>query len=253
MNFFFGFNNKIFRTKLTIPKFQNRNKKITTYDLYQAYIQQNKWIIDKINKKDEDNDFFLINHHDSCNEKIYFLADKNQVKDNSINQLMSYNNFTNTSPDYRCNLQVSINNGGFSSYQSDYPYSMTTKNGNIMSSCSSLTNKDADENYVILKNIFHQPIKEKFNVFFINVVTNKIIKKIDAYTNFSNIFKLEKELINSNIYLFTDKYIGIPIFLSIRDNHLSFEHTHPPHTFIMGKNQFKIISKVKNEFRKIIS
>ena len=39
--------------------------------------------------------------------------------------------------------------GGFSSYQSEYPFSMTTKKGSILSPLSSLCNKNADENIII--------------------------------------------------------------------------------------------------------
>jgi len=252
MNFFFGFKHKKFNTSLTIPKFQNRKKKISNYKLYQYYIDENKWKISEVIDSSYD-DFYLINQDKTSNEKVYFLADEQQINKGSKNKLINYNNFTDTTPEYRSNLQVSIKNGGFSSYQSDYPFTMTNKNGSIMSSCSSVSNIDADENYIIFKNIFHLPIREKFNIFFINIVSKKVLKSEVVYTNFSNILSLDKELINPNVYLFSDRFIGIPMFLSIKNNHLSFEHTHPPHSFIMGKNQFKIIAKVKNELRKIIN
>ena len=37
---------------------------------------------------------------------------------------------------------------------------MTTKKGTILSSISSIANTDADKNYVLIKNIFEQPIEE---------------------------------------------------------------------------------------------
>ena len=45
------------------------------------------------------------------------------------------------------------------------------------------------------------------------------------------------------IFLVTDKYLGIPMYISVKNNHLSFEHTHPPHEYILSKNKF---SKVSN-------
>ena len=38
-----------------------------------------------------------------------------------------------------------------SSYQSDYPYSMTTRNGNIVSPIFNLLNKKADQNLLYLE------------------------------------------------------------------------------------------------------
>ena len=46
--------------------------------------------------------------------------------------------------------------------------------------------------------------------------------------------------------------IGIPIFCSIKNKHISLEHTHPPHTYIMSEDKFKIVSELKKEFSEII-
>ena len=253
MNFFFGFKYKNFSSKLTIPKFQNRKEFVAKYKLYQANIYQNKWLIEELDGSVNQEYFYTLDSELVDNRKIYLLANDNQVKKSVEHELLNYNSFTNTSPEYRANLQVSIMGGGFSSYQSDYPFSMTTKKGSIVSSCSSLTNKNADQNYIIFKNIYYLPIQEKFTIYFVNIKSKKIIQRKEVYTNFTNIIKVDKELIDPNVYLFTDEFIGIPIFLSVKNDHLSFEHTHPPHSFVMGKNQFKIVSRVKDEIRKIIN
>ena len=59
---------------------------------------------------------------------------------NLIKKIKDYNNFTNTNPPYRANFQLYIENGGFSSFQSEYPYKMITNKGSIISSISSLAN-----------------------------------------------------------------------------------------------------------------
>lgn len=37
MNFFFGINNAIFQSQITIPKFQNKNPNIINANLYKCY------------------------------------------------------------------------------------------------------------------------------------------------------------------------------------------------------------------------
>ena len=253
MNLFFGFEFKNYLTKITIPKFQNRNNSISDYDLYQARITKNKWTIENVSKQFDQDHFYIITPESINNKTIFFLAKDNEVTANKEPELLNYNSYTNTSPEYRANLQVSRKEGGYSSYQSDYPFHMATKTGNIASSCSTLLNKDADENYLIFKNIYHLPIYDEFKMYFVNIKEKEILTFKQVYTNVANVIKIDEELINPDIYLFTDKYIGIPIFLSNHNNHLSFEHTHPPHSFVMGSDQFKIISKFKKEIREIIT
>ena len=72
-------------------------------------------------------------------------------------------------------------------------------------------------------------------------------------TNFLNEIIVEKEFIKPEVFLFTDKYIGIPIFCSIKDKHISLEHTHPPHEYIKNNDSFRIVNELKKEFREIIT
>ena len=70
---------------------------------------------------------------------------------------------------------------------------------------------------------------------------------------FLNEIIVEKEFIKPEVFLFTDKYIGIPIFCSIKDKHISLEHTHPPHEYLMNNDRFRIVNELKKEFREIIT
>ena len=63
----------------------------------------------------------------------------------------------------------------------------------------------------------------------------------------------EKEFIKPEVFLFTDKYIGIPIFCSIKNKHISIEHTHPPHEYILSEDKFRIVSELKKEVSEIIN
>jgi hypothetical protein len=254
MNFFFGIKNKEISTKLTIPRFRNREPKKIKCSLFSAEIIKNEWVIKNVTKGNNENFFFLDNDLVN-NDLIFFLAENKEVEKNNLilkKKLVDLNSFTNTSPSYRVNLRIYNQFGGFSSYQSEYPYSMTTKNGSILSPVSILTNINSDYNKVFIKNIFHLPIIEKFKIYFIDIKNKKILKEEEIISNYTNEINIEKNFINENVYIFSKKYIGIPIYVSSRKNHLSIEHTHPPHDYILGKDKFTTINKLKFEINEII-
>jgi hypothetical protein len=254
MNFFFGIKNKEISTKLTIPRFRNREPKKIKCSLFSAEIINNEWVIKNVTKGNNKN-FFFLNNDLINNDLIFFLAENKEVEKNNLilkKKLVDLNSFTNTSPSYRANLRIYNQFGGFSSYQSEYPYSMTTKNGSILSPVSMLTNINSDYNKVFIKNIFHLPIIEKFKIYFIDIKNKKILKEEEIISNYTNEINIEKNFINENVYIFSKKYIGIPIYVSSKKNHLSIEHTHPPHDYILGKDKFTTISKLKFEINAII-
>lgn len=254
MNFFFGIKNKEISTKLTIPRFRNREPKKIKCSLFSAEIIDNKWVIKNVVKGNNEN-FFFLDDDLINNDLIFFLAENKEVEKNDLilkKKLVDLNSFTNTSPSYRANLRIYNQFGGFSSYQSEYPYSMTTKNGSILSPVSILTNINSDYNKVFIKNIFHLPIIEKFKIYFIDIKNKKILKEEEIISNYTNEINIEKNFINENVYIFSKKYIGIPIYVSSKKNHLSIEHTHPPHDYILGKDKFSTINKLKFEINEII-
>ena len=256
MNFFFGIKSNLIQSKLTIPRFQNRNHTKEEYLIYQLEVGNKKWIVNNLDNVELNDDFYQIDSNIIDNEKIFCLAKKEEIltlEKNNYSRLVNLNYYTDTTPDYRANLQVFIEGGGFSSYQSEYPFSMITKKGSIFSPLSSLCSKNADENIVFIKNTFEYPIQEEFGVFFINIKTKKVLKSEILVTNFMNEIVVQKDFIKPEVFLFTDKYIGIPIFCSIKNNQISFEHTHPPHEYLLGKDKFKKISELKREFSEIIN
>jgi hypothetical protein len=256
LNFFFGVNSSIINSSLTIPRFQNSSGTKGKYLVYELQTSMNRWRINKLLGVELNKDFYRIDKNVIDNGKIFCLATKEEIQKlekNKYSKLININNFTDTSPDFRANLQVSIHGGGFSSYQSEYPYNMVTKKGSILSPISSLCNKNADENIIFLKNIYELPVQQNFDVFFVNIKTKKVLKKMVGVTNFLNEIAVEKEFIHPEVFLFTDQFLGIPIYCSIKDNHISLEHTHPPHTYILGKDKFKVVNELKKEFHAIIT
>ena len=54
------------------------------------------------------------------------------------------------------------------------------------------------------------------------------------------------------MYICFQKIFRIPIFISVNENHVSMEHTHPPHHYILSEDRYKTISKLKEEIKNII-
>ncbi len=75
----------------------------------------------------------------------------------------------------------------------------------------------------------------------------EVFKKIKVFTNKTNIIHIENEFIQQKNYILSDTFLGIPIFLSVNNGHLSLEHTHPPYHYILGKENFELSNKWKNK------
>jgi len=253
MNLFFGIKNEILFSEIQIPIFTNRNPKIFKANLYRCFPENNSWTIQKIEKDKIKDQFYILENNDINNNEAYFFANDYDFKDYDYLKLKDFNHLTNTVPAYRCNLKIKLREGGFSSYQSEYPFNMTTKSGMIISSVSSIANKDADKNYIFFRNIYYEPIEKEYEGYFINIKSRKIIKKIKIISNYSNFFEISEELINPEVFFVTKNLLGIPMYISLKNKHLSFEHTHPLHEYILSENRFAKIKNFKEKINEIIN
>ena len=253
MNFFYGISNDLFKSELQIPLFKNRNLKKNKLKLFKSYPDNGKWTLKELSNRKKNDYFYILKNKNIKNNDIFFLDDDSIYDKFDQEKLIDYNNFTDTNPPYRANFKLYIENGGFSSFQSEYPYKMITNKGSIISSISSLANYEADENYILIKNIFEYPIEDNFTAYLVNYNNKNIVKQFTIKTNYTNCIKIEKEFIKPEIFLITDRYLGIPMYASIKNNFLSFEHTHPPHAYISSANRFKLVSNLKKELYEIIS
>ena len=188
---------------------------------------------------------------------FFFLSNKNEIikkYDNNFSKLLNLNTFTDTHPSaFRSNLRIYLHEGGFSSYQSEYPYEMTCKNGSILSPTNALLDPTAEKNLIFFKNIFYLPIQETSFIYFFDIVKKKVLEKIEIKNNFLNEINVSNNLINSNIFIFSKKILGIPLYVTVKKKHISFEHTHPPHHYILSDDKFKQIANLKYEINKFIT
>ncbi|MDC3174860.1 hypothetical protein OA868_03715 [Candidatus Pelagibacter sp.] len=252
MNFFYGVNNRFLKSEIQIPTFQNRYFRKSTLQLFKVFPKNNKWVLKEVINKKINDFFYVLKNEDILNNEIFFLADNSIFDKFNHNKLENFNNFTDTSPAFRSNLKIYLDHGGFSSYQSEYPYDMITKKGSILSSISSIANTDADQNYVLIRNIFEEPIEDNFKAYLVNHETKKIEEQFNVKTNYTNCIKIDKKFIKPEIFLVTNDYLGIPMYVSVKDNFLSFEHTHPPHEYFLSKNKFQKVASLKKEINEII-
>lgn len=251
MNYFFGYQDALFDCQLTIPKFQNRSRPNAEIQLWSIQSNEDSWVI-KPEKAQEDTHFFYIKKNQINNHKIFVLATTKEVEKFNPEKLGPLNNYTSTLPAYRSNFKLLHNEGGFSSYQSEYPTGMVDKKGGIVSSIKSLLSPDASDNYIFLRNVYQSPKIASFNAYLIDYKSKEILSKHSLKTNYTNCITVDKKHIQPNVFLFTDGYLGIPIYVSQHKGHLSMEHTHPPHSYILSKNVFKKVIELKNEFYEIV-
>ena len=122
---------------------------------------------------------------------------------------------------------------------------MIKVNSSVLTSLGSLTNFFEEKNILIFRNIYFKPVKKQFDLIIFDISNYKILDRVSVYTNKTNIINLDSKYLKENIYLISLDYVGIPIFLSEKNGHLSFEHTHPPYHYIIGKNNFKIANQLK--------
>jgi len=252
MSYLFGINNSIIKSELQIARFKNEDKVLNKHSklkLFKCYPENGKWIINLVENNKNNEYFYILDHHEISNEDIFFLSDKKILND--FNDLNLEKPKTDV-PMERANFKIFLEKGGFSSYQADYPFGMTTKKGSIVSSVNSLINDNADKNYILFRNIYHKPIKDKFKSYLVDYKNKRILTEYELKTNNSNFIEIEKKYIKDGIFFSTQDYLGIPMYISIKNNFLSFEHTHPYDTFAFGNNKYAIASNLKKEINEII-
>jgi hypothetical protein len=116
MNFFFSYRSNFLKSRLNIPRFNNFGKYNAELKVFEAKINNNSWDISLVNCN-FDKDFFFIDESLTNNESIFFLSrekDLELIKKNNYSKLLSFNDFTNTSPVlFRSNLKIIISDSDF--------------------------------------------------------------------------------------------------------------------------------------------
>lgn len=252
MKLFFGVNNKLFYSNLSIPKFSFKNIFFKNALLCKINIFQNKWRLNILSEIRNDENFFYLDEKEITNNDIFFSATKEQLKFFDDTKIVNLQSFT-SQKDYRSSFTIFLRkSNGFSSYQSDYPFKMTFAKGSIVTPTSMLTNKNC-KNYLILKNILNKPIEDDFRAHIINYKTKEVVDTFFLKTNYSNFIELKEKHIKIDNYLVTEKYLCIPIYISENKGHLSMEHTNPISSSLFSQDRIDKTIKFKKKINEIIN
>ena len=73
-----------------------------------------------------------------------------------------------------------------------------------------------------------------FSAYLVDYKLKKVEEEFELRTNNTNYIDIDKRLIKPEMLLFTKEFLGVPIYLSIKNKSLSLEHTHPPHEYILS-------------------
>ena len=253
MNYFFFLTDNNLNCELQIPRFKNNGDLFQEISLFEVKLINNYWLIDNA-ICDYDNNFYYLKSNIENKNNIYFLALNSDIKSRKVKHLYEYNSYTKTIPDFRSNLCITNDGGGFSSYQSEYPYKMTLYKGSLISSVSTLLNNQLASNSIFIKNIFHKPIIEKYPAYLVSKKEKQVLREFEIYSNSTNKIELLPEDISVDNYIVAKGYLGIPVYISMSDSHhMSLEHTHPPHSNIKGKNQFSLVTDLRNKLLEIVN
>lgn len=246
MNFFFATCLQDISCKLCIPKFQNSGNKNHDLKLFKADVVNGNWKVSLATDCVETDYFYHLENLD--NQSIFFFGTHTSIQSINVdNELHNIENFTDTAPDFRSNLLIKNEFGGFSSYQSEYPFRMTKAKGSLYSDCGLLTSPNCARVGVFIRNIHHLPIEASKDIFLYSNTSNKVLQKYKVklnHTTFIDLTNWKQEI--SHCYLYADQFLGIPIYMiEYADGALSFEHTHPPHEALLGEDRYKRVSSMK--------
>lgn len=255
MNFFFFALAPGIKSSLTIARFQNSG--LSAADdakLWSATPHDGQWSVN-LAECEEAADFWKVTATEETRHHVYFIATEGELENSGwfSDGLTELNEFTNTAPDYRANLRVYNNRGGFSSYQSEFPTKMIDRRGDLLSPILTLANPTAEKNIIFIRNVFKEPIREPYKAYIVNKSNSKVEAEYDIYSNSTNFIELSKDLIGPDMYIYCKGFLSIPVYLSeARDGHLSFEHTHPPHSNVSGPQTHTLVRSYKTEVARIV-
>lgn len=165
--------------------------------------------------------------------------------------LEDQSNYTNTIPEWRCNIKI-FNKNTSCSYQGEYPGLLIKRDLSIVS-CSPMIQGDKNvENFFILVNLNKDPVIQEFEFEILDSKKN-ILDKTVFKTNTVNKYSLKNLNLNNSekrmLIFRSEKKGGIPLYFSktFDNKSMSLEHTHPPQAYFIFGDTLKF-QKFKKKF-----
>lgn len=153
-------------------------------------------------------------------------------------------------PTWRGNIKI-FSNDTATSYEGDYQHEMVCniRKGSLVSISPMVQDNPNVNNVFILVNITKSPLKIEHAIYFFDPLKKEIIYKEKVYTNTCNVINLKGLKLSQGAPLLTisQTISGIPLYFSYTDDKksLSFEHTHPPASFIVFGDSLYFQAKLK--------
>ncbi len=151
-------------------------------------------------------------------------------------------------PEWRSTIGLSKN--GISTYYQG-EISPFPPHGNLLS-IHPFIQSYPNKNYFIFVNFEKSPVPRSSKLKIISSLTKKTIYDCQVYNNCCNVVDLNLLAIKQkDLPMFCCQTMtGIPFGLTSSNNcgQLSFEHTHPPGSIILGANRFKFQKRLKNKW-----
>ncbi len=222
------------------------------------YSFNNKWHFHNLGKISKNNNLILNKTElpNDFRDKSVFISMSKNEKFNE-NFLIDEKEILNTQPEWRSNLKISSSFTS-TSYQGEYPYSMTKRKLSLTSCSPMLQSGKNIKNLFFLVNLKAKPEIKEFELKLLTI-NNKEIDKFYLKTNSVNVIEIDQELINyydkknNNFFIFqSSDEGGIPIYFT-KSNDLkmmSLEHTHPPTAYYLFGNSFAFQKRKKNFWSK---
>ena len=106
-----------------------------------------------------------------------------------------------------------MQNGGFSSYQAEFPHRMSQINGSMVSSAGNLINLENSSNLVFVRNIYHEPILSKFDLYIWDEDDDAPLERKFLSTNSTNVVILDSYLENISRAMSVFSQMGSYVYL----------------------------------------
>lgn len=254
MNYFFipNFNNNL-KSQLTLSNFSSntldKNIKQKVRILYRVYIQNQKWIYEKISSISP-NDYFIVTdeiHKNSNNpDHTFYCLSENELGGEYDELIVS--NELHTIPEWRSNIKISNENISSSSYQGDYSPIMTKFVNSTLLSLSPMFQSDENiKTKIIFTNIIKDPVVKEGEIKLFTIKEQKFLCSVKYKTNTVNVIDIPENVNEKYIAIMSNSHTGVPIFFTHNKDFscMSLEHTHPPGSMTIFGEYYKIQNKVK--------
>lgn len=253
MNYYFFLYREGYANRLNIPRFRNDSTHKPDMELYAASVRDGAWHFYRPESIVDQNFWYVDANAENRNDLFFIcLPDEFELQKKS-ERLIYLNDYTKTAPDYRCNILIKNDVGGFTSYQSEYPFSMVGRRGGLISSIDTLKNDSGKMNALFIRNVFHEPIQDNYPATILETANNTVLDEIELRTNTSNFIDLAPFRGHNGLYVMAKGFLGVPVYFSEGPSGaLSMEHTHPPHESVRGPSMPALVKRYRDEIAKKI-